>query len=68
MASTYLTRTPTTTGNRRTFTVSTWLKKSNTGSQRNFFGTAGGNDNSGFKQVLVIMIIYLFKDILEIFQ
>jgi len=49
MASTYLTRTPSTTGNRRTFTVSAWLKKSNTGSQRNIFGTAGGNDNGWFQ-------------------
>jgi len=48
MASTYLTRTPATTTNRRTFTFSAWVKKSSTGVQRNIFGTAGGNDNSWF--------------------
>ena len=51
MASTYLTRTPATTTNRKTFTFSAWLKKSSNGAQRNIFGTAGG-DNNGWLTLL----------------
>ena len=40
--STYLTKTPTTTSNRKTWTFSTWLKLGNLGANRNIFG-AGSN-------------------------
>jgi hypothetical protein len=41
-----LTRTPSSTGNRKTWTYSTWFKKAGTGVQRNIFGTDGGNNNT----------------------
>ena len=46
MASTYLTRTIGTTGNRKTFTYSTWIKRGNIGSYQPFMGdvTDAGND------------------------
>ena len=39
MASTYLTRTSSSTGNRKTWTLSAWLKRSNTGVKHGIFGT-----------------------------
>ena len=46
MANTYLTRTIGTTGNRKTFTYSTWIKRGNIGSYQPFMGdvTDVGND------------------------
>jgi hypothetical protein len=38
MASTYLTRTPATAGNRKTWTWSAWVKRSTTGSASSLFG------------------------------
>jgi hypothetical protein len=59
-SSDYLNRTPSTTTNRKTFTFSTWVKKASNGTQRNIFGTAGGNDNGwlqlGFSNADVIFI------------
>ena len=48
MAGTYLTRTPSSNGNKQIFTFSTWLKRSKLGVEMAFF-TAGGDANvSGF--------------------
>jgi hypothetical protein len=44
MASTYLSRTPA-TGNRKTFTISTWVKRGNIGTQQAIFSTANGTSN-----------------------
>ena len=43
MASTYLTRTPSSTGNRKIFTISAWIKRSKTGNNQKVItaGTAG---------------------------
>ena len=42
MASTYLTRTPASTGNRKTFTISCWLKRSNLGGGKIITGINDG--------------------------
>jgi hypothetical protein len=44
MASTYLSRTPA-TGNRKTFTISTWVKRGNIGTQQAIFSTGNGTSN-----------------------
>ena len=38
MASTYLTRTPASDGNRRVFTLSTWVKRGTLGGSQTLFG------------------------------
>ena len=43
----YLVRTPSSAGNRRTFTLSTWVKLSNLGTTRTFF-KGGTNDQDNF--------------------
>ena len=42
MASTYLSRTPASTGNRKTFTISCWLKRSNLGGGKIITGINDG--------------------------
>ena len=49
MASTYLTRTPSSASNRRTFTISTWVKKCNTSGNKIIFSQ--GVDNGEFFSV-----------------
>ena len=44
MASTYLSRTPSSAGNRQTFTISVWVKRSTTGSE-NALCSAWDSDN-----------------------
>ena len=45
MASTYLSKTPSSSGDRKTWTWSGWIKRSNLGSEQSFFGAyTGGND------------------------
>jgi len=43
--SAYLNRTPSSAGNRRTWTFSTWVKRANLGVQFTFFGARGNNAN-----------------------
>ena len=47
MASTYLSKTPSSAGNRKTFTFSTWIKRSNLSSAQTIFmgGQSDGNNN-----------------------
>ena len=52
MASTYLTRTPAIAGNRKTFTWSGWIKKSNTTDKQQIFGVEGGSDNTTWCRLL----------------
>jgi len=52
----YLTRTPATAGNRKTFTFSAWVKRSNIGIQQTLMSVNSANNNSG------ILHIYLASD------
>ena len=47
MATTYLSKTPSSAGNRKTFTFSTWIKRSNLSSAQTIFmgGQSDGNNN-----------------------
>ena len=47
--STHMSRTPSSTGNRRTFTFSTWIKRSNQNDNDAFFGTYGGSGEFAIK-------------------
>ena len=47
MASTYLSRTPSSAGNRRTFTVSVWLKKSLNNAERAIFSAWNADSTAG---------------------
>ena len=47
--STHMTRTPSSTGNRRTFTFSTWIKRSNQDDNDAFFGTYSGSGEFAIK-------------------
>ena len=46
MATTYLTRTPSSTGNRKIFTISAWIKRSKTGNNQKVI-TAGTSGTEG---------------------
>jgi hypothetical protein len=48
MANSYLNRTPSSTGNRRKFTISAWLKRSKLGSTQIFANAFYANSDSGF--------------------
>ena len=52
----YLTRTPATAGNRKTFTFSAWVKRSNIGIQQTLMSVNSADNNSG------ILHIYLASD------
>ena len=52
----YLTRTPATAGNRKTFTFSAWVKRSNISVQQTLMSVNSANNNSG------ILHIYLASD------
>ena len=41
----YLSRTPSSAGNRRTFTYSVWIKRGNLGTQQRFFSAASASNN-----------------------
>ena len=47
MASTYLSRTPSSVGNRRTFTVSVWLKKTLNNAERGVFSAWNADSTAG---------------------
>ena len=49
--SAYLTKTPSSTGNRKTWTFSTWLKLGNLGANRNIFGA--GSDYNEYTAVFI---------------
>ena len=48
MANTYLTRTPSSTGNRKIFTTSFWMKRSKLGGQQPLFSTDLDNTNNNY--------------------
>ena len=48
----YLHKTPGSAGNRRTFTFSTWVKKSNTTDKQHIFGVEGGNSDTTWCRLL----------------
>jgi len=54
MASAYLTRTPSSASNRKTFTWSGWIKKSNTTDKQQIFGVEGGSDNTTWSRLLFL--------------
>ena len=54
MASTYLTRTPSSASNRKTWTWSGWIKKSNTTDKQQIFGVEGGSDNTTWSRLLFL--------------
>ena len=45
MASTYLTRTPSSTGNRKTFTISVWVKRSELSTNQKIFEASPDGSN-----------------------
>ena len=47
-ASAYLSRTPASSGNRKTFTVSMWVKRGTLGVEQKLITAHGGNDNNGY--------------------
>ena len=47
-ASAYLSRTPASDGNRKTFTVSMWVKRGTLGVEQKLITAHGGNDNNGY--------------------
>ena len=47
-ASAYLSRTPASDGNRKTFTVSMWVKRGKLGVEQKLITAHGGNDNNGY--------------------
>ncbi len=47
-ASAYLNRTPSSDGNRKTFTVSMWVKRGTLGVEQKLITAHGGNDNNGY--------------------
>mgnify|MGYP001170426776 CR=1 FL=1 len=49
MASTYLSRTPSSTGNRRTFTISMWMKRSKIGNNQKVFTAGTSGTESGLQ-------------------
>jgi Concanavalin A-like lectin/glucanases superfamily len=51
-ASAYLNRTPTSTGNRQTFTISTWVKRGTVGARQHIFISANPVVNTGGQQEL----------------
>jgi len=48
MANTYLTRTPSSTGNRRILTISCWFKRSNISSTQTLFANGGNSSNRDY--------------------
>ena len=54
MANSYLTRTPSSASNRKTFTWSGWIKKSNTTDKQQIFGVEGGSDNTTWSRLLFL--------------
>jgi hypothetical protein len=47
-ANAYLSRTPSSAGNRKTFTVSMWVKRGTLGVEQKLITAHGGNDNNGY--------------------
>ena len=60
MANTYLTRTPSTAGNRKTWTWSAWIKRSALGSSVNYLFSAGTDANGADRRYG----FYLYNDLL----
>ena len=52
MANTYLTRTPSSTTNRQTWTVSCWVKRSKLGSLQYIWGVNGDSSKNYFTELL----------------
>ena len=48
MASTYLTRTPSSAGNKKTFTISAWIKRANISAITTIFSTGANSTTNGF--------------------
>jgi hypothetical protein len=48
MANTYLTRTPSSAGNRKTFTISAWIKRANISAITTIFSTGANSTTNGF--------------------